>query len=77
MSFIKIELHTEEGTGDITINVKSECTEAELEVATVNMMGMLAQTNGIAFLDEVVKDFYERNEAATDIVDEEPADEDN
>ena len=68
MSYIKIDLITDKDSGDIRIDVKAECSEPELEVATVNMMGMLSQTRGVSFLEDVSKEAEGATRYGKDII---------
>jgi hypothetical protein len=56
MSYIRLELFTDTESKDISIQVKSECTLNELEVATGALMGMLAtqSTTGIEVLKSLL-----------------------
>lgn len=57
---------TEKESGDISIEMKAECTLNELEVATGYLMGALASqsTSGIEVLEALVKDIKDAERTA-------------
>jgi len=56
MSFIKIDIATDEETKDITVDMKSECTINELQAATGYLMAGLAANTSVEMLEEMVND---------------------
>lgn len=56
MSKISIKLHTNKDTGDININVKSECTLSELRASIGYLMIGFAGNTSIEALEELFKE---------------------
>ncbi len=56
MSWIKIDLSTDVVTSDISIKLRVNCTDNELQVACANLMGLVASEQGIKVISELTED---------------------
>ena len=58
MSILKVKLNTD-GTGDVTIELKGECSAKELEVLVGYLMAGLVANTSIEVLEDMVQQLKE------------------
>jgi len=56
MSFIKIDMNTDKKTQEISVEIKSECSRDELQVAVGYLMTGLAANTSVELLETMVKE---------------------